>query len=44
LTEAEGPYRLIVPTDKKASRAAHQVVTLRVLDALPSPGGAAHGH
>lgn len=44
LLAEEGPYRLIVPTDRKASRAAHQVVTLRVLDALPSPGGAAHRH
>lgn len=44
LMAEEGPYRLIVPTDKKASRAAHQVVTLRVLDALPSSGGAGHRH
>lgn len=33
----EGPFRLIVPTDIKASRSARQVTTIRVLDALP-PG------
>lgn len=35
LAADEGPFRLIVPTDAKASRSARQVTTLRVLDALP---------
>lgn len=29
----EAPYRLIVPTDARGARSAHQVTTLRVVDA-----------
>ncbi len=35
LTADEGPFRLVVPTDAKASRSAHQVTTIRVIDAQP---------
>lgn len=38
LAAEEGPYRLVVRTDVKASRSARQVTTRRVVDALPSPG------
>ncbi len=34
LDQAEGPYRLIVPTDARASRAAHQLVAIRLVDVL----------
>jgi hypothetical protein len=34
----DGPFRLVVPTDAKASRSSRQVTTLRVVDVLPSPG------
>lgn len=37
LTAEEGPFRLVVPTDAKASRSAHQATTIRVIDAQP-PG------
>jgi hypothetical protein len=38
LAADEGPFRLVVPVDAKASRSARQVTTLRIVDALPSPG------
>ncbi|HEY5492550.1 MAG TPA: hypothetical protein VIK25_15265 [Gemmatimonadaceae bacterium] len=38
LAADEGPFRLVVPADAKASRSARQVTTLRVVDAMPSPG------
>ena len=34
LTETEAPYHLIVPTDKKATRSARMVTTLRIVDIL----------
>jgi hypothetical protein len=33
LGEAEGPFRLIVPTDARGARSAHQVTDIRVVDA-----------
>lgn len=34
IVPAEGPYRVVVPTDQRASRSARQVVRLDVIDAL----------
>ncbi|MHB1095155.1 MAG: hypothetical protein ACYC3F_03205 [Gemmatimonadaceae bacterium] len=36
LTAEEAPFHVIVPTDARGTRSARQVVTLRILDALPA--------
>ncbi len=38
LPASEGPYRLIVPTDRRPSRGARMVVALDVVDANPAAG------
>ncbi|MFA6166669.1 MAG: hypothetical protein WC700_08640 [Gemmatimonadaceae bacterium] len=36
LTADEAPFHVIVPTDARGTRSARQVITIRILDALPA--------